>query len=35
MVLSGISPDEIEEIISNNTFFGLQAQAKFVFWKKI
>lgn len=35
MVMAGISPDEIEEIISNNTFFGLQAQAKFVFWKKI
>jgi hypothetical protein len=35
MVMSGISPDEIEEIISNNTFYGLQAQTKFVFWKKI
>jgi hypothetical protein len=35
MVMSGISPDEIEEIISNNTFKGLEAQAKFVFWKKV
>ncbi len=35
MVMSGISPDEIEEIISSNTFKGLEAQAKFVFWKKV
>ena len=35
MVMSGISPDEIEEIISSNTFNGLQAQTKYVFWKKL
>lgn len=35
MVKSGISPDEIEKIISSNTFSGLEAQTKFVFWKKI
>jgi len=35
MVLSGLSPDEIQSIISNNTFKGLEAQAKFVFWKKV
>lgn len=35
MVISGISSCEIEDIISNNTFFGLHAQTKFVFWKKI
>ena len=35
MVMSGISPDEIENIISSNTFTGLEAQTKFVFWKKI
>jgi hypothetical protein len=35
MVMSGISPDEIEEIISSNTFNGLRAQMKFVSWKKI
>jgi hypothetical protein len=35
MVMSGISLDEIESIISSNTFKGLVAQAKFVFWKKI
>ena len=35
MVMSGISPDEIERIISSNTFNGLRAQMKFVSWKKI
>jgi transcription elongation factor Elf1 len=35
MVVSGISPDEIEAIISSNTFSGLEAQAKFIFWKKV
>ena len=35
MVMSGISPDEIENIISSNTFYGLQAQTKYVFWKKL
>lgn len=35
MVMSGISSDEIEAIISKNTFSGLEAQAKFVFWKKV
>ena len=35
MIMSGISTDEIEAIISNNTFHGLEAITKFVFWKKI
>ena len=35
MVLNHISPDEIEEIISNNTFSGLEAQAKFIYWKRV
>jgi len=35
MIMSGISPDEIERIISSNTFTGLRAQMKFVSWKKI
>jgi len=35
MVMSGISVDEIEAIISSNTFSGLEAQTKFVFWKKV
>lgn len=35
MVMNGLSPDEIERIISINTSKGLQAQTKFVFWKKV
>jgi hypothetical protein len=35
MVLSGLSCDEIETIISNNTFCRIQAQIKFNMWKKI
>ena len=35
MVMSGISSDEIEKIISSNTFTGLRAQMRFVSWKKI
>jgi transcription elongation factor Elf1 len=35
MVMSGISVDEIQAIISSNTFSGLEAQTKFVFWKKV
>jgi transcription elongation factor Elf1 len=35
MVMSGISPDAIEEIISNNTFSGLEAQTRFTFWKRV
>jgi transcription elongation factor Elf1 len=34
MVMSGISQDEIKEIISSNTFNGLRAQLKFNLWKK-
>jgi transcription elongation factor Elf1 len=35
MVMSGISNDEIEKIISSNSFKGLRAQMKFVSWKKV
>jgi len=35
MIMNGLSSDEIEDIISSNTFKGLQAQTKFVFWKKV
>ena len=35
MVMSGLSVGEIENIISSNTFSGLEAQAKFIFWKKV
>jgi hypothetical protein len=33
--MAGRTKDEIESIISSNTFSGLQAQTKFVFWKKV
>jgi hypothetical protein len=35
MVMAGVSPDEIEGIISSNTFTGLRAQMKFISWKKV
>jgi transcription elongation factor Elf1 len=35
MILSGYTEPEIQSIISSNTFKGLEAQAKFTFWKKI
>jgi hypothetical protein len=35
MIMAGQTKDEIESIISSNTFSGLQAQTKFVFWKKV
>jgi hypothetical protein len=35
MIMSGISSSEIESIISNNTFEGLEAQTRFTFWKKV
>lgn len=35
MIMNGLSNDEIENIISSNTFKGLEAQTKFVFWKKV
>lgn len=35
MVLNGMSPDEIEDIISSNTFRDIEAQLKFNFWKKV
>ena len=35
MVLNGMSTGEIQEIIDSNTFYGLEAIAKFTFWKKL
>ena len=35
MILTGFSPDEIQEIISNNTFVNLRAKMEFVNWKKV
>jgi transcription elongation factor Elf1 len=34
-VMNGLLPNEIEDIISNNTFSGIQAKLKFNMWKKI
>lgn len=34
-VMGGLSPDEIQNIISNNTFNGIEAKLKFNMWKKI
>ena len=35
MVLSGFSPDEIQDIIDKNTFLNLRAKMEFIKWKKI
>ena len=35
IILDGFSPDEIQDIISKNTFVNLRAKAEFVNWKKI
>ena len=35
MILNGSSPGEIEDIISRNTFKGIEAQLKFNMWKKL
>jgi hypothetical protein len=35
MILGGISPDEIQNIISSNSFTGLRAQMNFNMWKKV
>jgi len=35
MVLGGRDPDEIQAIISNNTYKGLQAKAKLSEWRKV
>jgi hypothetical protein len=35
MVLSGFSPEEIQDIISNNTFVNLRAKMEFINWKKV
>ena len=34
-ILEGFSPDEIQDIISKNTFVNLRAKAEFINWKKI
>lgn len=35
MIAQGLSPNDVQCIISKNTFSGLQAQLKFNYWKKI
>ena len=35
MVLNGFSPDEIQDIISKNTYQNLRAKIEFVNWKKV
>jgi transcription elongation factor Elf1 len=35
MVETGLSPDEIRDIISNNSFEGIEAQLRFNMWKKV
>ena len=35
MILDGFSPDEIQDIISKNTFQNLRAKMEFVKWKKV
>jgi len=35
MILNGLSPDEIEKIISSNTFKNIEAQVRFNMWKKV
>ena len=35
MVLNGFSPDEIQDIISKNTFVNLRAKMEFINWKKV
>ena len=35
MILSGMSKDNIETIIKENTFTGIEAKLKFIEWKKI
>jgi hypothetical protein len=35
MVLNGFSPDEIQDIISKNTFQNLRAKIEFINWKKV
>ncbi len=34
MILAGFSPEEIQDIISKNTFVNLRAKMEFVNWKK-
>ena len=35
MILGNFLPDEIQDIIDNNTFVNLRAKMEFINWKKI
>jgi hypothetical protein len=35
MILSGMSKEELKEIIKNNTFSGAGAKLRFAEWRKI
>ena len=35
MIMNGLTPDEVQDIISNNTYISIQAQLKFNMWKKV
>jgi hypothetical protein len=35
MIIAGYSKEKIEEIIVDNTFYGVAAKLRFVEWKKI
>lgn len=35
MIANGLTQEEVHSIISSNTFSGIEAQTKFIFWKKI
>ena len=35
MIMNGFSPDEIQDIISKNTFVNLRAKMDFINWKKV
>jgi len=34
-IIDGISISEINDIIDNNTFYGIEAQLKFNLWKRV
>jgi hypothetical protein len=35
MILSGMSKEEVQEIITQNTFSGVGAKLRFIEWRKI
>jgi hypothetical protein len=35
MILSGRTKQDIQELISKNTFSGISAKTQFVYWKKV